>query len=243
MGNGRTLLIGSIKAVNRALRAITSLSHRVQLHLEWTSTLKPEWFDHFIDQYQWRRTQNPLPWERGVFGLLAIKPGASVLELCCGDGFNAHHFYSTRAKTVQSVDWNTQAIAHARRHFHAPNVTYDVLDIRQPLPTGDFDNVILDAAIGHFSAAEVTDLLKRIRERLTPEGILCGYTNLAVENPDYPPHKYEYKSKADLARVLKAHFKNVLVWQTEYQIRNNLYFFASDGVLPFDREWSCAVRS
>lgn len=239
----RSGLISLIKAVNRILRALTSLSHRVQLHLEWTPSLRPEWHDHFIDQYQWHRTRMPLPWERGIFGLLAIKPGASVLELCCGDGFNAYHFYSARAKSVHSVDWNTQAITHARRHFRALNITYDVLDIRQPLPAGSFDNVILDAAIGHFSAPEVTDLLKRIRERLTPEGTLCGYTNLAADQKAHPAHQHEFTSKEELTSVLKAHFKNVLVWQTEYRIRHNLYFFASDSTLPFDRDWPHALRS
>jgi len=55
-------------------------------------------FDHFLTSYYvWPQTRTPLWLERGIFGLLAMRQGARVLELCCGDGFNAYHFYSIRA--------------------------------------------------------------------------------------------------------------------------------------------------
>ncbi len=205
----------------------------------WNGLLAPpEWFDHFIDQYgQWYQTRIPFPWERGIFNLLAIRPGARVLELCCGDGFNAHHFYSIRAASVVSVDFDAAGIRHARRYFRAPNVQYDLCDIRTSLPGGTFDNVIWDAAIEHFTVAEIGTLAIEIKSRLAPGGILSGYT--LIEDPErrHPDHEIEFRSRADLASLLTPHFANVAVIQTDYPTRKNLYFFASDGPLPFAEQF------
>lgn len=228
-------VLAIVKGVNRALRGLTSIGHRLQLRLEWNILPHPEWFDHFIDQHsQWSRSRIPFWIERGAFNLLAIKPGACVLELCCGDGFNAHHFYSIRAASVHSLDFDPKAIAHARQHFRAPNVTYTVTDIRQSLPAGPFDNVIWDAAIEHFTEAEIAGLIASIRQRLKPQGALSGYTLIEADEKQHHDHEYEFKSKEDLARMLRPHFKHVRILQTDYPTRKNLYFFASDGPLPFD---------
>jgi len=235
--------VAVITRVNAVLRRITGISHRVQLLLQWAVTPNPEWFDHFIDQHdQWYRTRIPFPWERGIFNLLAIEPGASVLELCCGDGFNAHHFYSIRAGRVQSVDFDPSAIAHAKRHFRAPNVAYAVSDIRKSLPSGPFDNVIWDAAIEHFTETEIADLLAQIRCRLKSGGTLSGYTLIETDHKAHHDHEYEFKSREDLARMLRPHFANVFVLQTTYPTRSNLYFFASDGPLPFDEGHRNSLR-
>jgi len=233
-----------VKFVNRCLRSLTASGHKVQMTLEWGLRPNPEWFDHFIDQHeQWHRTRIPFPWERGIFNLLAMKPESKVLELCCGDGFNAHHFYSIRAGSVTSLDFDPKAIAHARKHFKAPNVTYLLADIRKDLPPGPFDNIIWDAAIEHFTEEEIASIIRQIRGRLRDLGTLSGYT--LIEEQDHKghhEHEYEFKSREDLARVLKPHFKNVLVLQTDYPTRKNLYYFASDAPLPFDPEWQSGLR-
>lgn len=241
----RVFALPVMKAVNAALRALTAAGHRIQMAMEWRVEPHPEWFDHFIDlHYQWTARRLPFFLERGVFSLLAVKPAASVLELCCGDGFNAHHFYSIRAARVHAVDFDPAAIAHARRHFRAPNVAYDVADIRTAMPAGTYDNVIWDAAIEHFTEAEIAAVMRGIRERLRPGGVLSGYTILEEEDhaKQHHEHEYEFRSKADLARFLTPHFAEVLVFQTDYPTRRNLYFYASDAPLPFDPGWPDAVR-
>jgi len=50
-------------------------------------------------------------------------------------------------------------------------------------------------------------------------------------------HEYEFKSKEDLRRFLAPHFACVTVFETKHPGRHNLYFWASDGVLPFQPEW------
>ena len=180
--------------------------------------------------------------ERGVFGSLALH-GGNVLELCCGDGFNAKHFYSLRSRQVLACDFDPGAIAHARRTNAAPNVTYVVADIRKDIPDDIFENVAWDGAIEHFTPDEIALILVSIKQRLRPTGILSGYT--IVERPtgkSLHHYEYEFKSKEDLATVLRPHFARVTVFETIYPDRHNLYSWASDGPVPFDPDWSQSRR-
>ena len=218
--------------------------HRLFL-AQWGIFPVPEFFDHRIGLYWlWKARRSPHWVERGVFSLLALEPGCKALELCCGDGFNAHYFYSVRVGSMVSVDFDPKAIAHAKRHFSAENVTYELADIRTQMPTGAFDNIVWDAAIEHFTEAEIAELMKSIKERLTAQGTLSGFT--IVERPDgrkmLPHHEYEFKSKEDLARFFRPHFRNVEVFETIYPDRHNLYFWASDGIIPFMDEWRSATK-
>lgn len=217
--------------------------HRLFL-AQWGIHPLPEFFDHKIGLYWFWKAQNSPHWvERGVFSLLAMKQGCKALELCCGDGFNAHYFYRARVGSMVSVDFDTKAIAHAKRSFQAPNITYQLADIRTQMPEGIFDNIIWDAAIEHFTEIEIADLMTDIKKRLTPTGILSGFT--IVERLDgrksLSHHEYEFKSKDDLARFFRPHFRNVRVFETIYSDRHNLYFWASDSVVPFMPEWEMAT--
>jgi cyclopropane fatty-acyl-phospholipid synthase-like methyltransferase len=241
-------LLGAVKAMNRLLRRVDAAGHKLQFDAEWRVSPPPEWFDHLTDQHwKWKFTRNSLSWERGIMGMLAMKPGCRVLDLCCGGGFFAYHFFSSRAASVVSVDFDPSAIAHAKRNFDAPNVDYRCCDIRTDLPAGEFDNVVWDSAIEHFTEQEILAILANIKQRLTPSGTLNGYT--LVEKPtgkSLVHHEYEFKSKEELAILLKKVFKNAMVVETSshdvIEDRQNLYFFASDGVLPFDPAWENAVR-
>jgi hypothetical protein len=69
-------------------------AHRRLMAVQWGIAPMPEHFDHHIDlYYQWLATRNSLWVERGAFGSLALR-GGDLLELACGDGFNARNFYS-----------------------------------------------------------------------------------------------------------------------------------------------------
>ncbi|MCI0621949.1 MAG: class I SAM-dependent methyltransferase [Acidobacteria bacterium] len=223
---------------------VAAVGHKLQMRIEWGWPPEPEWFDHAIDlYYQWHQTRNPLWLERGCYSLLALRDRGKALELCCGDGFNACH--SSKASQLVAVDFNSQAIRHAQQVNWAPNVEFRVCDIRKEMPEGDFDNIIWDAAIEHFTPAEISTVMQRIKQRLGSCGILSGYT--IVEKPEWGKqlshHEYEFKSKDDLSRFLEPYFKNVKVFETIYASRHNLYFYASDGVLPFDSAWKSQLVS
>lgn len=201
-------------------------------------------FDHQIDQfYWWAASRNPQWVERGVYGALALK-GGNLLELCCGDGFNARNFYSLNSKQVVACDFDPKIIRVAKRKNSAPNVSFHIVDIRTQMPHGRYDNIVWDAAIDYFTESEIQDIVGSIKNRLTPDGILSGHT--AVERADgqkqLSHHEYEFKNKEDLLRFFTPFFVNVLVFETEYPGRHNLYFWASDSAVPFGYGWAHASR-
>jgi len=245
LGFAKPLLEALFSLEARVAEAWVSGAHHRLFLTQWGIFPVPEFFDHKIGLYwMWRAKRSPHWAERGVFSLLALQRGGKALELCCGDGLNAHFFYSIRVGSMLSVDFDPKAIAHARRHFRAENVTYQLADIRTQMPEGVFDNIVWDAAIEHFTEQEIADIMGNIKKRLTANGILSGFT--IVERADgkkmLPHHEYEFKSKDDLARFFRPHFRNVKVFETIYPDRHNLYFWASDGVVPFMDEWKFATN-
>lgn len=229
----------------RLAAAWASAAHRRLMLAQWALKPSPEWFDHHIDLYhQFQRDRNPLWVERGTFGGLALKCG-DVLELACGDGFNAKNFYSLRSRSVLACDFDPSAIATAKRKNAAPNVSFVLADIRTQMPEGSFDNVVWDAAIEHFTPQEIVQIMEDIKRRLTPEGVVSGYS--IVERADRAKHihqhEYEFRNKEDLLRFLTPHFRNVKVFETVYPSRHNLYFWASDATLPFDDAWPQMVAA
>lgn len=242
---GKNRVVAMMRTFNAGMRRFSAATHNLQMFSEWNVAPPPEWFDHYIDQFDaWHRTGNPLWLERGCFSLLAIRDRARVLELCCGDGFNARHFYAIRAASVIACDFDPSAIAHANKRNFAANVEFRVADIRDQMPDGRFENIVWDAAIEHFTEAEIDAILKSIRSRLADGGILSGYT--LVERADHVKHlvhhEYEFKSKEDLLRFFTPHFRHVTVFETIYPTRHNLYFWASDREIPFHEGWEMQVK-
>jgi SAM-dependent methyltransferase len=221
---------------------LNSLAHAVLFYVQWAIPPQPEFFDHSEDVFfLWSRTRNSQGLERGVYSNLALH-GKSVLELCCGDGFNAKHFYSLRSASVVGCDFDPRAIRLASRKNHAPNVKFIVADIRTEMPPGTFENIIWDAAIEHFTLEETGSILRNIKARLAEDGILSGYTivDWGTGKKHLSHHEYEFKDKDDLLHVLEAYFENVTVFETIYPGRHNLYFWASDGIVPFTQGWKGA---
>ena len=219
-------------------------AHKRLMAIQWGMPPEPESFDHQIDQfYWWTETRNPQWVERGVYGALALR-GGDLLELCCGDGFNARNFYSLKSKNVVACDFDPKAIGVARRKNHAPNVSFVVADIRTEMPDGQYDNIVWDAAIEHFTELEIPVVMRGIKDRLAPEGILSGHTVTALAGVhQLSHHEYEFEGKEDLLRFFTPFFAHVLVFETEYPGRHNLHFWASDSSIPFGPGWTHAVRS
>jgi len=233
-----------VKVINRHLRKIIARCYGWQMELEWNKKDMPEWFDHNIDlYYYWRKKRNPQWLERGCYNLLAIKQGGNLLELCCSDGFNAYYFYSIRAKRIIAVDFDENAINQAKSDNQADNITYQLCDIRTGIPEGVFDNIIWDAAIEHFTKEEIQIIMSGIKKRLSKDGILSGHTIVEANIGEASHHEIEFKSKEDLMHFFSPYFKNIKIFETIYPSRHNLYFYASDGILPFDENWRFQITS
>ncbi|MEK7116777.1 MAG: class I SAM-dependent methyltransferase [Patescibacteria group bacterium] len=221
-----------------------SKAHEHLKWAQWRILPQPEFFDHHIDlYYQWLEKKDPLWTERGVFSGLALK-GNNVLELACGDGFNARNFYSLKSKQIIACDFDPKAIRTAKNKNPASNVEYILADIRSEMPQGKFDNIIWDAAIEHFTPKEINNILKEIKTRLNKEGILSGYTIVKKDDgqKSLSHHEYEFENKEDLLNFLAPFFKNVTVFETIFPSRHNLYFWASDeSDLPFAKNWKHSI--
>jgi len=240
---------GPVLAVNRGLRALGAAGHRLQFNLQWRVAKRtPAWFDHFItSHWQWHESQNPSSWQRGILGLFAMKPGCRALELCCGGGFHSYHFYAGRASQLIAVDFDQDAIRHARANFRAPNLEFRQANILTEMPDGPFDNICWDAGIEYFTEAETESLLRAIKTRLAPGGILSGCGIVARgEAASHIDHKHEFSSPEELAQLLRRFFDTVTVIGThqsdKFLERATFHFFASDGEVPFGMQDSNIIR-
>ena len=234
-----------IRYVNSFVRSMSRFTHKLQFLIDWVADT-PENFDHQIDlNWQWHVKRSSFPFERGVFSNLAIANGSDILDLCCGDGFNSYYFYSQRARTVTAIDFDRFAIKWAKRNYRAANLRFELCDIRNSIPDGPFQNVVWDAAVEHFTENEISSIMGRIKTVLTTNGVLSGHT--ITEAPDgkkhLHQHEYEFRDKADLARFLSPHFKNVHVFETVFPERTNLYFYATDGALPTETDAHLIIRN
>ena len=238
------------RTLSRASRRLDSAIHRFQFLVEW-GVDNPEYFDHFLEQHNtWRKDRHAIGWERGVLSSIALDCSVNhgkpkVLELCCGDGFNTYHFYSIKSASITAVDFDSEAIAAARRSNMAPNITYLVRDIRNEIPQERFDNVIWDAAIEHFTEVETTAILESIKSSMTATGVLSGYMLLEDDDGSMHLHQHEreFQDMEDLHQVLRPHFKNIHILRTSSPNRENLYFFASDSTLPFESSKNLISKS
>ena len=226
------------RKISQASRWLSARAHQLQFLIEWGAD-NPEYFDHHMDvHYQWAKTGNSLPMERGVHSSFALAGNGRTLDLACGDGFFTNYFYSLKSKEVIGIDFDKSAISLAKSNRILSNTSFILGDIRTSIPDGPFDNIVWDAAIEHFTESEILGIMERISSVLSGDGILSGYTVTEAEDggKHLHQHEYEFHDKSDLARFLSPYFKKVHVYETVFPNRTNLYFYATNGLLPNERE-------
>jgi SAM-dependent methyltransferase len=90
-----------------------------------------------------------------------------VLDVGCGPGTNAAHFAHA---DYLGVDVNPAYIRHARGRFPGRFAVVDV--VRDPLPPGAHDFVLLNSLLHHLDDAAVARLLEALRGTVAPDGRL-----------------------------------------------------------------------
>jgi SAM-dependent methyltransferase len=213
-----------MSAAERYLRAF----YRWDTYRRWRLRETPEWFDHRADLFRFSEERRPYFLERGVYARELLPRSGRVLDLCCGDGFYPFHFYAETASHVEACDWDETALSHAQR-FHAhPRVAYSRRDIvRDDLPGRDYDLVVWDGAIEHFTLEDIDVVLRKVAGVLRDGGVLCGYTILNEGPMVHPDHSHEFTSPEELAETLQRVFPAVATLETLYEDRRNIYFRAA----------------
>ncbi len=136
----------------------------------------PSWFDHRMDLYYlW--PENLFWLERGVLPRRHMKPGCTVLDLFCGDGFFSRYFYSTIADHVDAVDKDSKAISHAAKWHAHPKVHYAQLDaVTTAFPRKHYDVIVWFEGIEHLDLSEYAVVIQRIKAAIGMNGLLVGST-------------------------------------------------------------------
>ena len=138
--------------------------------------------------------------------------GRRVLDAGCGVGYGAARL-AARAGSVVGVDVSDDAIAYARAHYGAPNLSFAVMDVTAlALESASFDIACSFETIEHVDDAErAVGELARI---LCDDGLLVVSTpqvERTTTSPANPFHRVEF-SRADFEALLARHFASVEVY-------------------------------
>lgn len=99
------------------------------------------------------------------FALRWIGPSDEVLETACGSGYGTA-MLAGGARTVLATDYSPLAIAYARTHFPAPNLSFAVMDCqRMALRDASFDAIVSFEVFEHLenAAAYLTECRRVLR--------------------------------------------------------------------------------
>jgi SAM-dependent methyltransferase len=241
-------LYAAVDTLALASRTLAFVSHAIKSECDWGALPMPEFQDQFINQFYVMPEYQRTYWLEGaVFCGLGIEPGKRILELCCGMGWYTNLFYSPFASEIVAIDFDPRAIEMAQRFHQRPNIKFEVMDIRDKLPSGPFGSVIWDGAIEHFTVEEIDGIMQKMRSVMTPGAQLVGYTIAeSADTQSLSTHETLFQGIAQLGDLLKRYFRNVRVFErlhpTITPARHNLFFYASDAPLPFDVDWEHGLR-
>jgi ubiquinone/menaquinone biosynthesis C-methylase UbiE len=184
--------------------------------------------------------------DRAAMARDSFADGDRVLDIGCGDGFFTRRFYSDRAGQIDAIDVEESAIAHAERYHAHPKINYVKRDaVAQPFPGENYDAVIWNSAIGHFSEADTAIVLGKIRACLSSSGIFAGSESLGVEGHDH--HQF-FSDESAVQRLFKPYFRHVVTRTVSYTIgrqrnfaRREVFWRCSDSRASLMRDaWNWA---
>lgn len=98
----------------------------------------------------------------------ALLPGASVLEIGSGPGWDAEHLESRGLRVTRS----DATLAFARR-LRAAGHEVRLIDVRRDDLGGPWDGVVADAVLLHVERSGLPAVLRRLHEAVRPGGLLA----------------------------------------------------------------------
>lgn len=153
---------------------------------------------------------------------LGVKPGMSICDMGCGNGFHTLKMAEMVGKTgtIFGVDVQPEMLKFMRERFEEQgieNVIPILGSFHNPhLPKNSVDMILLVDVYHEFSHPEY--MLKSMRDALKPDGVIV-LLEYRLEDPDVPIKLLHKMSKAQVAKEMEANqFKLVkefdkLPWQ------------------------------
>jgi SAM-dependent methyltransferase len=164
---------------------LASLCHRYldlyYLHKLWRMSRRqsPHWYENRVLLHRWTKHLNPEFVEKGIQSRMALTPGCEVLDIGCGDGFYPYMFYVSLASRIDGIDLEEQAVRHAKRYHAHPKIRYFLRDaVLDDFPEADYDAILLNGALAHFSEESLALLLPKIGRALRSGGVFAGYEEM-----------------------------------------------------------------
>lgn len=141
--------------------------------------------------------------------------GRTVLDLASGEGYGAA-LLAENAKAVVGVEIDARAVAHSKRAYDLPGLTFvegSMVDLRA-FPDGSFDVVTCFEAIEHVMEHE--RVLAEVRRVLKADGLFLMSTPDRLQYTDHShqdnPFHVRELSTAELRELLEAVFPQVAIW-------------------------------
>jgi len=215
--------------ITETAKRVHELGMHLQFQRDWGVAPNPEWFNHDLDFALFATRRQPHFFERGVYAS-EIVGGKRVLDVCCGDGSVAALFIAPQAKSVLGVDFDPNAIKHARKRWSEyENCRFELMDIRKlDVHAQAFDVILWDAAIEHFTQDEIDHIFGSLKRCMTSDGILHGSSIKKREQKSHHDHEYEFATLQELKAFLGKYFRHVEAWERTHPDRTSLYFRCSD---------------
>jgi SAM-dependent methyltransferase len=143
-----------------------------------------------------------------------VRPGERVLDLGSGKGELAHDLAVRAGATVVGVDNDQRHLAFARSRFRDERLEFREGDLRDRLPDGHFDVVVMSNVLEHLE--QRPQLLRTVTASATPDRFLFRVPLYArdwtvplkreVGLPSYwdPDHEVEYDPHSFRAELAEA---------------------------------------
>lgn len=168
---------------------------------------------------------------RAFYTAEVLRPGDVVLDIGCGDGFLTKHFLGSQCAQIDAIDIDPAAIRIAKRDNQRANVTYYLTDaIADPFPRRQYNVVVWNGAIGHFTVNDTKTVLEKIRSALPQDGLFVGSESLGHEGSD---HLQFFTSATDLAELLHSEFPHVWTKTLRYRVFNT-------EIIRNEAHWRCS---
>lgn len=208
--------------------------YKSKFRLDWEfSKIPPHFYDHRMGMAEFafsERTYGCYSYYRGFYSSEVIRANDSLLDIGCGDGFFTKRFLSTKSKHVDGIDIEPSAIECAKRNNSAENIKYHILDaVAVDFPQKNYDVIVWDGAIGHFSPNTLDTVLAKIANTLSKDGVFVGSESLGREGSD---HLTQFDSLDDLGNLFLKYFRYVEVSSQDYEINGNF--------IRQEAYWRCA---